>query len=175
MTVEKNCEACPGKNGLLGIFMDYRRALIEAAARITGCRGLAEDVVQDAYLKFSGQLGSISARQPIAYLFCIVKNLAIDRYRNRTLEQRYVCNEEEGLQVGCVRNSPEIIMQNRESLSAVVSALAELPKRTRRAFELHRLEGLTQKEIALTLGVSPTLVNFMIRDAHAHCRSALFD
>jgi RNA polymerase sigma-70 factor (ECF subfamily) len=33
--------------------------------------------------------------------------------------------------------------------------------------------GHTQREIAQMLDVSPTLVNFMIRDALDHCRSAL--
>jgi RNA polymerase sigma-70 factor (ECF subfamily) len=42
------------------------------------------------------------------------------------------------------------------------------------AFEMYRIRGMTQKDIAVTLGVSPTLVNFMIRDAMTHCREALF-
>lgn len=44
------------------------------------------------------------------------------------------------------------------------------PKRTRYAFEMYRLHGVPQKDIAKELGVSPTLVNFMIRDALVHCR-----
>lgn len=34
---------------------------------------------------------------------------------------------------------------------------------------MYRLHGVPQKDIAKELGVSPTLVNFMIRDA-LHCR-----
>jgi DNA-directed RNA polymerase specialized sigma24 family protein len=55
----------------------------------------------------------------------------------------------------------------------VAAALAELPERTRYAFEMHRIQGVSQKEIAIALGVSPTLVNFMIRDALVHCRKKL--
>ena len=40
----------------------------------------------------------------------------------------------------------------------------------RHAFEMYRLHGVPQKDIAKELGVSPTLVNFMIRDALVHCR-----
>ena len=43
----------------------------------------------------------------------------------------------------------------------------------RRAFELYRLGGLTQREVADELGISTTLVNFMIRDALTCCRDAL--
>jgi RNA polymerase sigma-70 factor (ECF subfamily) len=35
---------------------------------------------------------------------------------------------------------------------------------------MYRLHGVPQKDIAKELGVSPTLVNFMIRDALLHCR-----
>ena len=56
---------------------------------------------------------------------------------------------------------------------ALARALAQLPERTRAAFELHRLGGKTQREVAADLGISTTLVNFMIRDAMACCRDAL--
>jgi RNA polymerase sigma factor (sigma-70 family) len=159
---------------LFGAFVSYRRALIEVATRIVGCRCIAEDVVQDTYLKLAEQPDATEVRQPVGYLFRIVRNLAIDRHRSQALERRYACSEEDGLSVGCVKHSPETILLGRESLSTVACALAELPERTRRAFELYRVEGHTQKEIALMLGVSPTLVNFMIRDALQHCRTALF-
>jgi RNA polymerase sigma-70 factor (ECF subfamily) len=55
----------------------------------------------------------------------------------------------------------------------VSDALATLPERTRRAFELYRLGGLTQREVADELGISTALVNFMIRDALTCCRDAL--
>ena len=42
------------------------------------------------------------------------------------------------------------------------------------AFELHRLDGLTQRAITEQLGVSITLVNFMIRDALTRCAQALY-
>jgi hypothetical protein len=54
-----------------------------------------------------------------------------------------------------------------------MAALQELPERTRQAFELHRIDGVPQREIASQMQVSPTLVNFMVRDAHNHCRSKL--
>ena len=56
------------------------------------------------------------------------------------------------------------------TLENIADALTELPSRTRYAFEMYRLHGVPQKDIAKELGVSPTLVNFMIRDALVHCR-----
>ncbi len=64
-------------------------------------------------------------------------------------------------------------MARCQALRIVLAALEELPERTWHAFELHRIGGMSQRDIALQLKVSPTLVNFMIRDAHNHCRLRL--
>ncbi|AVJ95449.1 sigma factor [Pseudomonas aeruginosa] len=125
---------------LLQAFVDNRTILVKIAARITGCRSRAEDVVQDAFFRLQSapQITS-SFKAQLSYLFQIVRNLAIDHYRKQALEH-------------------------------IADALTELPKRTRYAFEMYRLHGVPQKDIAKELGVSPTLVNFMIRDALVHCR-----
>lgn len=105
-----------------------------------------------------------------SYLFQIVRNLAIDHYRKQALEQKYSGPEEEGLNVVIQGASPETSHINYATLEHIADALTELPKRTRYAFEMYRLHGVPQKDIAKELGVSPTLVNFMIRDALVHCR-----
>lgn len=148
---------------LLQAFVDNRTILVKIAARITGCRSRAEDVVQDAFFRLQSapQITS-SFKAQLSYLFQIVRNLAIDHYRKQALEQKYSGPEEEGLNVVIQGASPET--------SHINDALTELPKRTRYAFEMYRLHGVPQKDIAKELGVSPTLVNFMIRDALVHCR-----
>ena len=54
-----------------------------------------------------------------------------------------------------------------------MASLNDLPKRTHDAFIRHRIEGVPQKDIAEELGVSRTLVNFMIKDAHRYCEQSL--
>ena len=109
-------------------------------------------------------------RSQLSYLFQIVRNLAIDHYRKQALELRYSGTEEEGLNVVIHGASPEASHINFNTLDNIADALTELPQRTRYAFEMYRLHGVPQKDIAKELGVSPTLVNFMIRDALVHCR-----
>ncbi len=156
---------------LLQAFVDNRTILVKIAARITGCRSRAEDVVQDAFFRLQSapQITS-SFKAQLSYLFQIVRNLAIDHYRKQALEQKYSGPEEEGLNVVIQGASPETSHINYATLEHIADALTELPKRTRYAFEMYRLHGVPQKDIAKELGVSPTLVNFMIRDALVHCR-----
>jgi len=111
-----------------------------------------------------------SFKAQLSYLFQIVRNLAIDHYRKQALELRYSGSEEEGLNVVIHGASPEASHINFNTLDNIADALTELPQRTRYAFEMYRLHGVPQKDIAKELGVSPTLVNFMIRDALVHCR-----
>lgn len=156
-----------------GTFVTHRAQLRAVAEGILGCRQRADDVVQDAYLKITDTASIFNTTQPLAYLYQVVRNLAIDRYRRTSFERGVFTVEEAGSQMPNIAYSPETIAINCQELNLVAKALAELPDRTRQAFELYRLKGYTQREVATKLGVSATLVNFMIRDAMDHCRSVL--
>lgn len=155
------------------VFVAQRSQLKAVALKILGNVHRAEDVVQDAYLKLLEAPVATEVHQPVAYLFQLVRNLAIDRHRRAALETQVFTVEEDGLHVPHRSGSPETQVIYRQQLRLVSDALASLPERTRRAFELYRLGGLTQREVAHELGISATLVNFMIRDAMTCCRDAL--
>lgn len=158
---------------LTGVFIVHRSRLRLAAMKIIGTPELADDVVQDAYVKVVETAAVFHVKQPLAYLFQLVRNLAIDRYRQIVLESRFFAGEDEGMHVPANSGTPEAIAVNKQELRLVADALARQPERTRRAFELYRLGGHTQREVADQLGVSATLVNFMIRDAMSSCRAAV--
>jgi len=170
MTQSRTAQESP----LTLLFIAHRKSFIATAARITGSHAHAEDIVHDAFVKLVSSPLSSSVKSPTGYLTKVVRNLAIDHYRRKKKEFRLMASEEEGHSVatGSV-TSPENISQDRQTLSAIDAALAELPPRTRYAFEMHRIHGFSQKDIAASLKVSPTLVNFMIRDALIHCRKAI--
>ncbi len=155
-------------------FQANRAHLTRIALRILGNAEHAEDIVQDAYLKIIQLQSAIQAKQPIAYLTQVVRNLAIDVKRRSSLELTYFAPEDEGQMVADSSPLPEMQLITEQSLRLLSAALKELPERTQRVFVMYRLEGLTQREIASTLGVSATLVNFMIKDALTQCRAALY-
>lgn len=158
---------------LLSLLIEKRTALLKAAAEITGCRSRGEDVVQDAYLRLTAiSLNELPLKAKTSYVYNVVRNLAIDHYRKQGIEQKYFCSEEEGWHVNSGA-TPDSICHDREMLNMVDVALSQLPKRTRYAFEMYRIHGKQQKEIAKELGVSPTLVNFMVRDALIHCKNVV--
>lgn len=168
--------AVNGFPSLLQTLISHRAGLIKTAARITGCHSRAEDVVQDAFLRVSGMKPhALPFNAQLNYVFRIVRNLAIDHYRKQSMEQKYFVTDDHDLNTAPQLANPETINVDRQTLGKVDIALAQLPERTRYAFVMYRVHGKQQKDIAAELGVSPTLVNFMIRDALVHCKNCVQD
>lgn len=161
-------------SSLVEIYIENRPKLVKFVSGIAGGKAEAEDIVQDAFFRLSSAPDVILSPQvKMSYLFQIVRNLAIDHFRKQSLINRYSSPEEEGMNVPATTATPEGACIDQATLRTVEEALQELPDRTRYAFEMYRIHGVPQKEIAKELGVSPTLVNFMIRDALLHCKKAM--
>lgn len=161
------------RKALLNAYQTQGQSLLNLATRVLGCRVRAEDVVQDAFLKlWEGSLKLSRVQAPERYLNRLVRNLAIDHLRRLQLEQRYGADAEfADLQPSDI--SPEQTVGAQQTLRQLLAALAELTPRMRRVFTLSQLDGLTQREVASTLGASPTLINFILRDTLGHCRARL--
>jgi RNA polymerase sigma factor (sigma-70 family) len=161
-------------NVLVKTYLTHRAALVETAAPIVGCRFRAEDVVQDVYLRLTQSTAEAEIRQPASYLFRLVRNLAVDRARRLALERRYGANEPVRLSAPAADPSPEDALVARELLRGLEQALAELPDRTRLAFEMNRVGGYSVEHVSRTLGISTSLTYLLLRDAMTHCRDRLF-
>lgn len=147
--------------------------LVHVAMRTLGCRYLAEDAVQQSLLKICETGLKQDVKNLTRYIFRMVRNMAIDHARRAATELGHAAPAARLQNVASACACPQSRLEHCEALKIIQSALGELPARTRRVFELHRLHGIPQKEIVLRIGVSPTLVNFMVRDAHQHCREQL--
>lgn len=158
----------------LDLFLAHRGALIDYAQPIVGCRSRAEDVVQEAYLRFATVDRERTAEdrilQPVGYLYRIVRNLALDWARHLALEAELPAPEMVD-RIASAAPSPEQTTLDRARLRAVADALAELPDRTRLA--LDRLNGETFHSIAAQLGISVGLAHRLVKDALTHCAGRL--
>lgn len=147
------------------VFVANRSQLQRVAQKIVHTADLADEVLQDAYLKLMEGGCALTIHKPLGYCCQIVRNVAFDYHRKQSVEVscRTYCDDLEivGPQV-C--ETPERVAVSRQALQAIERVLKALPLRTRHAFELSRLGGLTQREIGVQLGCSATLVNFMIKD-----------
>lgn len=133
----------PVADDKLQLYLSHRAALLDYAAPIVGCRARAEDVVQEAWLRFSRQDDSADIRHPASYLYRIVRNLALDQTRRNATEKSQPGGDELLADIPSSSASPEQSVSQQNELAAISRALQELPERTRLAFEMHRLGGFT--------------------------------
>ncbi|MFK4751777.1 sigma-70 family RNA polymerase sigma factor [Oceanobacter antarcticus] len=156
------------------VYTENLPILLRFAYKLTGCNHYAEDMVQDAFFRLTSAPPPTSSkisssRDQLNYLFQIIRNLSIDHFRKQALIHKHISSDVAPEEVKSDDISPQKICEDRQALERLTIVLAELPDRTRYVFEQHRIYGIPQKDIARELGVSPTLVNFMIRDALIHC------
>lgn len=161
----------------LKLYLTHRSALVDYATPLMGgSRAQAEDVVQEAYFRFvpplAGAAPTAGVDRPLAYLYRIVRNLAFDMLRRSGAEMR---RETQAMQLdaGLAAPAPDEEFQARDELRRAQAALAELPERTRRAFELHRFHDFTFQQVAETLGISVTSAHRLVRETVVHVTQRL--
>jgi len=150
-----------------GVYFAHRSALIEYATPILGSREAAEDIVQDAFLRFSPAKAHIkSPEQTLAYLYRIVRNLAFDVLKRRKVEKREADGAASFWATPRAEPTPEQSLLFCDQVQIVSQVLATLPVEVRVAVEMHRFGGFTLEEVADRLGIS-------VPTAHRHVRSAM--
>jgi len=131
----------------------------------------AADITQDTFLRvLASPPGEASANHnPKAYLYQVSRSLSVNHHRRERLMQTADLDEASG--IADPGPSPEKIVYSRQYLAQTRKALAELPERTRIAFEMHRLDGRTIQDVAEILNLSTGRTWGLIRDAYRHLLS----
>jgi RNA polymerase sigma factor (sigma-70 family) len=146
------------------IYRRYSRAAYTLALRLCGRADIAEDVVQEAFMKAIEKFSSYRGDAPLgAWLKRLVANSAIDRLR---AEKRWVDPELAAL--------PE--PQQEAGSEAQVEALGLLLRMSapaRAALVLHELEGYSHTELAALFGKSESYSKSLLSRGIARLRGLL--
>lgn len=129
---------------------------IRLAYLLTGDRTVAEDLVQEAFVRFVGRLRFL--RDPDAfepYLRRTIVNLSKNHFRRRAVERAYL--EREGPRIDEVSSDPDVATHD-----ALRSALLRLPLRQRTALVLRYFEDLPEATIAELLRCRPATVRSLV-------------
>ena len=149
-------------------FEAHRSRLVRLAYRMLGSRAAAEDVVQDAWLRWS-QVDKASVREAGAFLSRIVTHLCLDEMKSaRARREHYVGSW-----------LPEPILEPEEPevdadelTMTLMLALERLSPLERAAFLLHDVFGQPLNEIATTLGRDAPSVRQLASRARKHVQEA---
>ena len=137
-------------------------ALLRTAYLLTGHAQDAEDLVQMALVKVVPNWRRI-ADNPEPYVRRVLINENVSRWRRRRWREETTGVLPEGL-----ADAPDLV-----EMMAVRSALATLAPRQRAVIVLRYYEGLSEAEIAATLGIASGTVKSQARDALARLKQAL--
>ncbi len=162
----------------LSVFLAHRPMLLAFARGLLDDASHAEDVLQDAWLRFERAWAETEARgesiqQPAGYLHRIARNLAYDHLRKLASDAWLPDGEAQLEALASPVPGPERLAADGNELATAAAALAELPERTRRAFELHRFQQRTYAQIGTELGLSQARAHDLVRQAVAHCAARL--
>lgn len=120
--------------------------------------GEVEDIIQDAYCRLLALQNTSHIASPRAYFFTAARAVVIDHVRRSRVVRMETITEIDALNVVLDEPSPERVAAGRRELDRVRRLIAALPDRCRRVFELRKIDGLPQREIARQLGVTETIV-----------------
>ena len=119
--------------------------------------GDIDDLIQEAYCRMAALDSVEHIARPAGYFFQIVRNLLIEQIRRSRVVRFDTAVEIEAFPGGD-EASPERITAARRELERVQSLMADLPDRCRRIVELRKIHGMSQRDIARTMGVSESIV-----------------
>ena len=135
------------RGSLSELYVSYAPDALRLAFLLTGDRGLAEDLVQDAFVRLVGRLRHLREPEAFwAYLRRTIVNLATSHFRHRRVERAYLER---------LAAAPEPHANDNDELDETMHrVLVGLPKRQRAAIVLRFYEDLSDVQTAAALGCS---------------------
>lgn len=137
----------------------HERALVLFLQRSWPHRDELHDLRQEVYTRIYESAARARPQQPKAFLFATARHLMIDRQRRSRVVSIEPMGDFEPSNVYLIDEvSPERWASTRQALKRMMQALDRLPDRCREVVWLRRVDELSQKEVALRLGISEKTV-----------------
>ena len=119
--------------------------------------------------------------QPQIYLFAIIRNKALESLRNRKTallaknELSLASERDYNLRIKSAEACDPQILYSKEVQAIIKSGLKDLGTQTREVFILSRYEGMSNKDIAKKLGLSPKTVEYHMTKSLKYFKEKLKD
>lgn len=144
-------------------YEDESRTLFRRMWLVTGHRGEAEEIMQDAFLKVWERWEKVgSMEDPVGYLYRTAMNLFRKRYRRAELAIRR--------SIGFAPGRDDFA--DADERDAVRRVLSTLPPRQRAALVLTEMLGFSPEDAGRTLGVRASTIRSLSRHGRDSFRQA---
>lgn len=153
----------PNALALIELLIRERRALSRFIARYLDPAS-TEDTLQNLYLKASSVPGDPPILEPRGYLYRMAYHHALNRSQADARERRAMA--EYASDLADTSNDGEAQVLDQAQLREISQTILALPPQVRECFVLNRYLGLSEREIALRLGISKSVVGkYVLRAA----------
>ncbi|MDF1695172.1 MAG: RNA polymerase sigma-70 factor [Saprospiraceae bacterium] len=115
---------------------------------------LAQDIVQDSFVKYWDKMESIEEGKEKSYLYTTAKNLLYNIIAHQNVVQKHEANQLQKTE----NIDPHFKLEESEFKLKLESAIENLPDKQREVFLMHRIDGYKYKEIAKLLELSQKAV-----------------
>lgn len=152
------------KDQLIDIYMKERPALVRMLSIRLGDRILAEDLVQEVFIKVKQSEFDDDIRNPLAFLVRVANNIALDyrRSNHRRVLRDHAWQDTHVSVRGttAIHDAPsaEHVVSSKQRLRQLQRCIDDLPPKCKQVFIAHKLEGLSHKEVANRLELSISTV-----------------
>src|SRR5580704_12135699 len=153
------------------LFADHGGALRTFFLRRVRAKADAADLAQEVYLRMLRVSDQNAIRNPVHYLYTVANNLVkehavLDRRRASGIDIDEAPPHEQ------LETLPEFDgeLDTRQRVARLGVVLKQLRPKCRAAVELRFTQGLSFREIAMHLGVSPQMAKKYVAQGLSHCR-----
>jgi RNA polymerase sigma-70 factor (ECF subfamily) len=153
------------------LFKRLHPRLKDFAVRVVRDNDVAEDIVQEVFIKIWEKRKRIATINIEAFFFRVLRNQCISHIKHLKVVDRLKVSialqrdAEEVYRIDFVRNEPYILVE-KELQDQIDKIIHALPEKCREVFLLSRAEGLKNREIAEKLGIN-------IKNVERHLQRAL--
>src|SRR5260221_7434653 len=169
-TSDARAASAPGDlPGFEAFFREHERAIFSYLYRLTGDEQAAYDLSQETFVRAWQRYDHIRGyEQPVAWLFRVATNLALNHLRGRASPVRATLSlDGDDADMDPAGSDPSWRFAERD---AIREALLAMPPRQRAALVLREVNGLSGAEVAAALGISHPAANMLLSRARAQFR-----
>jgi RNA polymerase sigma-70 factor (ECF subfamily) len=163
--LKEQAKTRPVRETIEELFAALESPLLSYALRLSGELSLAEDLVQEAFMKLHAQFADI--REPRRWLYRTVHNLALNQQRQaRKVVSMDAQEDAAGRdEAADPKPLPDEQLVRMEGIGLVRLTLATLDERSRELIRLKFTENLSYKEISSRTGLTSGHVGYLLHHA----------
>jgi RNA polymerase sigma factor (sigma-70 family) len=165
MQRDQTSAAPPRAETIEELFAALESPLLNYALRLAGELSVAEDIVQEAFMKLHAQFEEV--REPRRWLYRTVHNLALNHRRDsgKIISLDSKIEESESNDAADPQPLPDEQIARLEGIGLVRLGMAALDERSREMLRLKFTENLSYKEISARTGLKIGHVGYLLHHA----------